>query len=257
MIDVAVIGLYASIIHDGLRLHAWREPQLLALQAQLAETDLLAIVQEAFREERAGVTRTFEVSSRRDLARLFEGGADPRGLREKLERSGFLLALTCAPRGWFYQNMRFGAELQQEWLPCLDVSNRVVLAQKASNIMDSNSAKFEHPFPYAMLVKRALPNFLKAIQTTARNQVLVDQARVACGIERYRLAKGQVPESLAALSPEFMEKAPHDVIGGGPLKYRRADGKGYLCYSIGWNERDDGGVIGQSREEGDWVWEMN
>src|SRR5262249_21157074 len=30
MIDVAVVGLYADVIADGLRMHAWREPQLIA-----------------------------------------------------------------------------------------------------------------------------------------------------------------------------------------------------------------------------------
>jgi hypothetical protein len=40
------------------------------------------------------------------------------------------------------------------------------------------------------------------------------------------------------------------------LKYRRTNGGGYLLYSVGWDEKDDGGVAAQSREEGDWVWEL-
>jgi hypothetical protein len=57
-----------------------------------------------------------------------------------------------------------------------------------------------------------------------------------------------------------MDKSPHDIIDGQPLKYlRTADGH-YAIYSVGWNEKDDGGVAGFKKgehdvpEEGDWVW---
>jgi hypothetical protein len=40
------------------------------------------------------------------------------------------------------------------------------------------------------------------------------------------------------------------------LLYRRSNGGGYLLYSIGWDEKDHGGVPGKSKEEGDWVWEI-
>jgi hypothetical protein len=102
-------------------------------------------------------------------------------------------------------------------------------------------------------------NFLKEI---AYGQSSVDLARTAITLERYRLAHGEYPASLAVLAPQFIEKVPHDVIGGQPLKYRReADGQ-FVLYSVGWNERDDGGVIvlqkgstpTVNRDEGDWVW---
>ena len=60
--------------------------------------------------------------------------------------------------------------------------------------------------------------------------------------------------------PQFIEKLPHDIIGGQPLHYRRtADGK-FLLYSVGWNETDDGGQVALKAdgsvdlEKGDWVW---
>ena len=52
----------------------------------------------------------------------------------------------------------------------------------------------------------------------------------------------------------------HDVIGGKPLKYRRdADGS-FVLYSIGWNEKDDGGEVASNTDgtvdlqNGDWIW---
>lgn len=58
------------------------------------------------------------------------------------------------------------------------------------------------------------------------------------------------------------EKVPRDVIGGGPLHYRRTDDGQFVLYSIGWNETDDGGVTVLQKgstpsvdiNQGDWVW---
>ena len=79
-------------------------------------------------------------------------------------------------------------------------------------------------------------------------------------MERYRLAHGEYPESLDALAPQFIAKLPHDIINGQPLHYRRtADGR-FVLYSVGWNEKDDDGVVGLNesgsvdRDTGDWVW---
>ena len=62
--------------------------------------------------------------------------------------------------------------------------------------------------------------------------------------------------------PQFIEKLPHDIIGGQPLHYRRTDDGKFLLYSIGWNETDDGGQPSPSGEngwidftKGDWVWQ--
>jgi hypothetical protein len=55
---------------------------------------------------------------------------------------------------------------------------------------------------------------------------------------------------------------PGDLLDGEPLKYRRTK-TGYVLYSVGWNEKDDGGTTAMSTDkkapgldldEGDWVW---
>jgi len=86
-------------------------------------------------------------------------------------------------------------------------------------------------------------------------------ARVACALERYRLAHGGYPESLDALAPQYIHKLPHDIIIGQPLHYRRMEGGNFVLYSVGWNEKDDGGEVAlnkngvMDREKGDWVWD--
>jgi hypothetical protein len=82
----------------------------------------------------------------------------------------------------------------------------------------------------------------------------VNEAQIACALERYHLAHGEYPETLDTLVPQLIEKLPHDIIGGQPLLYRRTgDGK-FLLYSIGWNETDDDGTASDKMDQGDWVW---
>ena len=44
MIDVAMTGLYTSIIQDGLRLQVWREPELAAIQHQLEQINFIPLL---------------------------------------------------------------------------------------------------------------------------------------------------------------------------------------------------------------------
>jgi hypothetical protein len=87
-------------------------------------------------------------------------------------------------------------------------------------------------------------------------------ARVACALERYRIAHGEYPESLDTLLPRLIETVPHDVISWQPLKYHRTDNGEFALYSVGWNGTDDEGAVLLKKspkgyidyDKGDWVW---
>lgn len=106
-----------------------------------------------------------------------------------------------------------------------------------------------------------MPAFGAATGRFANGQNAVDMARVAIALERYRLAHGEYPESLDALTPQFIAKLPHDIINGQPLHYRRTSDGQFVLYSVGWNETDDDGEVGLNengsvdRDKGDWVWQ--
>jgi hypothetical protein len=78
-------------------------------------------------------------------------------------------------------------------------------------------------------------------------------------LERFKLARGQYPESVDVLVPQFADTLPHDLFGGAGLKYRRT-GDGFILYSIGWNGKDDGGASCWKEDmtgdvtQNDWVW---
>jgi hypothetical protein len=96
-------------------------------------------------------------------------------------------------------------------------------------------------------------------------QTLINQARVACALERYRLVHGQFPESLDTLVPQFLAELPRDAAAGEPFRYRRTDDGRFLLYARGADGVDDGGRpvkvefdwSGSPVSEpgpGDWVW---
>ena len=102
-----------------------------------------------------------------------------------------------------------------------------------------------------------LPALGKASLKAAMAQTAADQAALACVLERYRLASGQFPETLEALAPRFLSPLPHDLLTGRPYQYRRAEDGQFVLYSVGWNEKDDGGTPGKTlfdEQQGDWVW---
>jgi len=147
-----------------------------------------------------------------------------------------------------------GAVQQQVLFEALDVENNRVWPGKLEGIKSEIMAFHARSLPYTFLAAAACSNFEKAAQTMALRQTLANEAFVACGLERYRLTHGQYPDTLEALVPQFADKLPHDIVGGQPLKYHRtADGQ-FVLYSVGWNEKDDGGVPGKTATEGDWVW---
>ena len=48
-----------------------------------------------------------------------------------------------------------------------------------------------------------------------------------------------------------------DPISGQPCHYRRTEAGQFILYSVGWDEKDDGGTPGRNlfdEKEGDWVW---
>jgi hypothetical protein len=59
-------------------------------------------------------------------------------------------------------------------------------------------------------------------------------------VEQYKRDRGQYPESLEDLAPDYVPKSPIDPFSGQPFIYRR-DGDDYRLYATGFDGRDDGG----------------
>jgi hypothetical protein len=63
-------------------------------------------------------------------------------------------------------------------------------------------------------------------------------AVAAAALERFRLAEGHLPDSLADLTPTFLDRVPLDPFDEKPVRYRKLP-VGYVLYSIGRDGQDD------------------
>ncbi len=252
MINVAVIGVYADVIGEGLQTHVWQEPQLVELQRQLSEVHSLIPVAEAFQTEPAASARAIETVPPVELLNAFQGPG------ETYERILFRIA----PHGWLLQNIANEVPFRYAPGEAIDAEHERV----SPAVLNDNEARLEKfvrlRTPFRILTALTVPNFKKAVQVMARNQAAADQALIVCGLERYRIANGSYPNSLEALGPKFLDSLPHDIMTGEPLKYRRTDSS-FVLYSIGWNEKDDGGmtppIVSTGKpdaNEGDWAWQF-
>lgn len=251
MINAAVTGLYSDAVGDGLRLHAWREPQLVVLQQQLEDNDVLPLVVASLHSEEAFASDHMVSPMSPELKTALWGDSFWKRMKDPA-----YLFFSFAPHGWLCQNAVVYVTLIQTGIQGFDTGNQLVLPETFDSWERRSGLIINHLSPYSYLESLYLPSVAKAAHNTAYNQTLANEALVACGLERYRLARGEYPATLDALAPELIEKLPHDIIGGQPLHYRRTEDGKFLLYSVGWNKTDDGGVPGTLADvtKGDWVW---
>jgi len=255
-------------VWQGLADHTWTEAELMTFDAELRKLDFLADYHLAMRGERAfnlwlvdyvQEGQVVEAINLISCARATMNASHGPGLREEWERALTRGMLEVVPRGWFAQNKRSLCEVHDKYLLALvDQTNRVVspsTVKKAERVIAARRIRAYDAFSPLLA-----PASLEAPEKFAHAQTVVDLARVACALERYRLAKGRFPETLETLAPSFIERLPHDVINGEPLKYRRTDDGQFILYSVGWDETDEGGKFAaiekgaQAQDKGDWTW---
>jgi len=254
--SVLTISLQAT--REGLRRHTWDDTQLKTIQQRLASINLFAECRQALRGERASMIDTVEYIRRKkwdsnNTPWIYLDSSPHMGLRD------FLFHFT--PSGWFWQNELTVARIEQKTIDTMDVPNRKVDVQDVP-AADFVAGELRHT-PYSFLARMLVPSISNVIKRSARTQTYVDAARVACALERYRLANGALPKSLGVLAPTFIDAIPADVIDGKPLRYRLIGDDQYIIYSVGWNQTDDGGdwawhdpekKLGADPNEGDCIW---
>lgn len=228
-------GMVLQPVWEGLQSRAWNDAQLARLEAALAPIDLLASMRLAWRFERASAVGNLEGMFREPA----------RGPWRRLAIGAVL------PRGWIAQNQAALDRLFAEGLDGpVDPAGHRLDARAADR---SRSAFNARRSPYTFVALLMVPALVGQQPRMARIATGLDQARVACALERFRLARKAYPEALQELAPAFLAPVPHDLITGAALRYARS-GDAYRLYALGWNGTDEGGTRAMEATEGDWVW---
>lgn len=260
--QTAVLTITLQPVWEGLAAHRWTDAQLATLQSEFEQLDQFAAYSKSIQGNRLytyflGCSLAEQPAK---LAVLLPDGGGGDSYESKLVRAAKIIS-RIAPKGWWYQNMltidRFYTAV---YLPAVDWEQRRISPVSIKNITEPDK---KQTTPYNFLYMVVIYGDTSIAKRVAQSQTALDQAAVACALERYRLAKGAVPERLDALVPAFIAKVPHDVIDGQPLRYRRTAADQFVLYSVGWNETDDGGQIVMAEgnypprpdpDKGDWVW---
>jgi hypothetical protein len=246
---------------EGLTKRRWTAAQIAELQRQLEGLNLLDDYPEAVRADALTMATLVESlipsSSPKPARKLFDTADEQRTLD---------WVRLVYPTGWSLQNQaaihRFHLETTSRYL---EPAERRMVGERHGEPRGLFTSS-DPLFPTFMTPK-VWQMFDDASESFPFAQTAVDLATLACALERYRLAHGEFPPTLAELAPQFVAKLPRDIITGELLKYRRTDGGGFVLYSVGFNQTDDGGkpCVRQKNWQGqpeprfdldqnDWVW---
>ncbi|HEX9045572.1 MAG TPA: hypothetical protein VF988_00980 [Verrucomicrobiae bacterium] len=253
LVALAMQTIAMQPIYEGLARHCWDDVQLADLQSALAAKDSLADFQFAMRGERTCAIAEFEAQRR------------TRQMKSVAEADGHDVVVTNSlwwmPSTYFYQNqLAFARMYEQLILPLVNVTDHTVSVAAYHSAETQVTNMMKHYSPYTVQALVVFPAVGRTCQKFAMAQAQLDLARTACALERYRLAHREYPTALEALAPQFIPAIPHDVINGQPLHYRRTDDGKFVLYSVGWDEKDDGGEVVLNKEgradwrQGNWVW---
>ena len=261
--DVCLLSLLQPV-WEGLAERRWSTPQIAQLQVQFSQMDLIRNFQRSARAERASIMIPFvdDLERSRNLNQLqrFQqittGGEDDNSIYRWMS-----LILPIFPKGWFAEAKAVACRMDQQIvIDLVQPGSHRVLARRSE---DGVVAFHRLPMlPSTLIVKLFLPIGTSVVAKVAQTQAFVDEAKVACALERYFLAHQVYPDKLDALVPEVLDHLPTDVVDGTPIRYRRTQEGRYRLWEVGWNGTDEGGTVAWENgttwidfKQGDWVWQ--
>jgi hypothetical protein len=283
LVRIGCQGVENAVLMEGLAGHDWSDAQLQEIQRDLLSCNYVADLDHEIAAERAASVAIAEYyGSKRDFNAMIDDFAGfffhPAPHRGAVSRA----LIWLMPRGWYHleqinlvrsNDARFQSVLDPDAKRIFPLQLEANL--KAQRPIPGQESVFDIMEPNAqtrpasdlsdieaLLEHRCMDRQFNAwegetiVRRYAGAQCMADQGAIACGLERYLLAKGDYPANLDALVPEFLPALPDDVLTGEPYRYRRESAQKFTLYSVGWNLKDDGGKAGAKAfgGDGDWVW---
>jgi hypothetical protein len=246
LVRVAIFATMTNALWDGLAGHRWAEPELRKIETDLAAFDWLKDYSFAMSSERTGVNAMMDA--------VIADASLLAGVSTSLEtgRSFFRIY----PIGWHYQSKvrlnRFFDELSLR----VDPAQRRFFGE-APVLSSPDNLRTPPKKIYYLLFGIVAPVFEGIEKRFAQAATMTDHARLACALERFRLAHQAFPATLAELTPAFIPAVPIEVVNGEPYHYRRTEDGSFLLYSVGSDLRDDSGILAPAvtaSKQLDWIW---
>ncbi len=222
---------------EGLAEHQWKEEQLAAFQSALAGFNLLTDYTNAVRRVALAyidIWRAIPDSGMRPTSVPVGGGVYQ-----------YQPGWQTMPRAWWFERCVQLYEAGQHSIDRVDVTRaRVQLDMDWSDLsglmLDGATSDLIEQYNY----KGADPELVGFTQTA------VNQAIMACALERFRLANGRYPETLTPLVTRYLDRLRNDLMSGKPMIYQYLDPDHFILRGVGPNGVDDR----KSPASDDWLW---
>jgi hypothetical protein len=265
LVSIGMNAIGGSAVYEGLSLHAWNDAQLVDLQNELAPLDFLSGYQRAIRGE-LDLSISICDQLKNDRTPMRVEFKEIRKSEPQMHFPNFHPDLW--PDGWFdWDKVQF-VPFDLTVVRFVNLGTRTVSPQvfdqlKAEITLRQNRWDARAPWSIYFLKEGGGADVMCAgMSTYAQAEVWVNETQIACALERYRLAHGVYPAALDALAPAYLGDLPHDIFNGQPYHYRLQTDGTFLLYSVGWNQKDDGGKVVYLKDnpkrtdlkQGDWVW---
>ncbi len=234
----ARVVITSQALWEGVEGHYWSESQLALFQRELNQFDLLSDHTNAVhRAVLAHVESWLTIPDRKTLTvggPLSGGGYVSQGKWD------------WQPRAWRYDNCVQLYQAGQEAIARVNVVARRVSQNQSWN---SDLSGLHLKGDANQLLEQgswwgANPTLVSFAQNA------VNQAVIACALERYRLAHGTYPETLDPILPALLGSIPHDIISGRPMTYQGLDKDHYDLRGVGANGISEPGKTPSD----DWLW---
>lgn len=247
----SLLSIGTNLVARGIELHAWSDGDLVALEQALRGEDLRPGLRQALRGERGSFNMMLETLRGGSFAPLqaFSGKEGNTLFRDgRLANIPAWAYLTVfGPGDQAYEN-RY---LQKRIDNLATRGGSMAGEHEFDEQLTSNTFRFTHIFSTL-----TLPGLFSSFQRGALLQTHVNQARIACALERYYLAHLEYPKTLEELVPEYLSAVLVDIMDGQPMHYERAAAGEFKLWSVGGDGQDDGGMPAERNKlwKGDWVW---
>ncbi len=250
LVRLGIATAMENAVWGGLAGRQWAEPEL-----QKIETDLAAL--DWFKDYR------FAMCSERGLMNLVTDMliAHP-GSLHVLGRDNFpeKYEFRSYPAGWLYRDKVRANHFFDEMLTRIEPEQRSYFGARSFPSSPGDSMTLPKRL-CDVLFPLLSPVNVAALKDVEKRYIqaatVTDLARLACALERCRLARGAFPQALSELTPDFLASLPAEIVNGEPYRYRRTGDGRFVLYSVGPDLRDDGGVIDPRHrfsKQHDWVW---
>lgn len=250
LVRIAMLQTLGNAVWSGLAINAWDDSAARQIADDLAPLALLKEWHFAMNSERAAMNTMFDQlvkGTGKDRARVLAGVLGSGGT------NGALWGLI--PTGWLRRNQLWLNRYADEAVERLDPIQERFRPVESRHSPESLRSSFFLGRYYALAVIAA-PAYDRIEQRYLATHTFVRQIQTACALERFRQTRGEYPQTMDALVPDFIDAVPRDVMDGQPLRYRRNADRRFVLYSIGQNGKDDGGALSDKAEDAlDWVWQ--